>query len=99
MKALLKTLWKQTLEPVYDALFRRYFDATISRLNTVLEMRTELDKMNARLDQLDAHVRTVIAARWDEGALARRLAMLEDRLAENGAGGRSGIETEKTEPE
>ena len=96
----LKTLWAITFKPIYTRLFRRFFDATINRLNTTLgELATlrrelhnhvhginvRLDELNARVADLDQQVHTVIAARWDETAMARRMAALEDGAQRNGA--------------
>jgi hypothetical protein len=95
MKGYLRSLWRNTLEPVYRWLFRRYFDAI---LRDIYELRVELHNhiagintrqgqvnadVIARLDELDRHVRTVIAAGWDDEALARRMAALEDRLGQS----------------
>jgi hypothetical protein len=99
MTAALKTVWKLTLGPVYERLFRRYFDATVSRLDTVIAQGSDisstmwhhihglnlrLDELNARVADLEAHVSAAAAARWDETAVIRRLALLEDRAAGNG---------------
>jgi hypothetical protein len=84
MKTLLQAAWRLVIEPIYDRLFRRYFQASISRLNTTIDyvsgIQAELAEVHARLDELDAHVRTVVAARWENAALARRIAMLEEQL-------------------
>jgi hypothetical protein len=63
MRAFATALWKATIGPVYYRLFRRYFDAILSRL-----------------DELDAQVHGLLASKWEEQALARRIAIIEDRL-------------------
>jgi BMFP domain-containing protein YqiC len=77
MKSRLVQLWRLTVGPIYYRLFRRYFDATIGRL----------DAINARIDELDVHVHNALAARWEMEAIARRVAMLEDSLNVNPANG------------
>jgi hypothetical protein len=88
MISILKSLWRLTLEPVYKALFKRFFEAILSRLNRILDeqlaTREDVRRINARLDELDVHVRNVIASRWEDAAIARRLAMIEERLERNG---------------
>jgi hypothetical protein len=79
MKAVLTTLWRATLGPVYFRMFRRYFDAIVSDLRTI----------SARLDELDAHVHGLLAASWEQQSLARRMASLEDRLDVDGNGSRA----------
>jgi hypothetical protein len=92
MKRYLKVLWRTTFEPVYRRLFQRYYVVT---LREVKEMRWELynhitrqgevnAEVIAHLHELDRHVRTVIAAGWDDTALARRMASLEDRIERDG---------------
>lgn len=72
MKAVATRLWKATIGPVYYRLFRRYFDAILTRL-----------------DELDAQVHGLLASKWEEQALARRLTMIEDRLGIDGSDNRS----------
>lgn len=108
MKGYLRSLWHMTVEPVYRRLFRRYFDAII---RDVWELRQELynhiaginerqgavnTEVLARLEELDRHVRTVVAGGWDTTALARRMAALEDRFEDDGSPTSSGSETEKS---
>jgi hypothetical protein len=78
---ILRTLWRVTLEPVYNRLIKRYFDATIGRLTTLIG---DIARISARLDELDAHIHALLEAGWEEKALARRMAMLEDRLGVDG---------------
>jgi len=79
MKRYLKALWRLTFEPIYRRLFRRYFDGINTRQGRVNA------EVIAGLADLDRHVRTVIAAGWDDTALSRRMAALEDRLDRAGA--------------
>jgi hypothetical protein len=87
----LRLLWRVTGKPIYNLLFRAHFQAIINRLNSVLgeirdaraelcELRSELIALRSRQDELDRHMRTVIAAYWDTTALSRRLAVIEDKL-------------------
>jgi ABC-type transporter Mla subunit MlaD len=84
-----------TLEPVYIRLFRRYFQATINRLNTTIDevaatrtdlqhhiagLNRRLDQLSAQVTELDRHVHTVVTARWDDAAMVRRMAAIEERL-------------------
>lgn len=105
--------WQRTVGPVYERLFRRFFDAAINRLNSLLAqtaalqtevgavraelgaVRAEIDRLRADIDRLthlivqdaserrdlEEQMRGVLSARWDDIALARRLAALEDRIA------------------
>jgi BMFP domain-containing protein YqiC len=97
MSALLKPLWSATFGRVYDRLIRRYFTAILSRLDELLARWAEVRALTERFDQLDAHVRAVVAARWENEALARRIAMLEDRLGVNGASASTVEAEEKAE--
>jgi hypothetical protein len=100
MTGLLKALWAITFQPVYTRLFRRFFDAMISRETTALSelagvrqdlhnhvhgLNVRLDALNARVADLDQQTRVMIAARWDDLALTRRMAALEERVEQNGA--------------
>src|SRR5439155_3426502 len=87
----LRALWRLTAKPIYDRLFRRYFQAMLDRLDSTLgelhdlrsEMsttRAEVAELRALHTQLDQHTRTILASHWDTAALARRLVMLEDQL-------------------
>jgi hypothetical protein len=81
----LRFIWRVTGKPVYQRLFGVQFQATINRLNSVLgelnDVRAELDEFRARQEELDSHVRTVLASHWDTTALTRRLATIEERIA------------------
>lgn len=101
--SILKPLWDITFGPAYERLFRRFFEATLSRLNTIGDdvsgLRTQLrsyghelhgyghgtnlrlDALNERVAELEAQVSQFKADKWDEVAVARRVAALED-LAE-----------------
>jgi hypothetical protein len=97
MKRYLKALWRLTFEPIYRRLFRRYFEAILREVqanradlyNHIDGINTRQGRVNAEviagLADLDRHVRTVIAAGWDDTALSRRMAALEDRLDRAGA--------------
>jgi hypothetical protein len=92
-----RALWRITGKPIYQRLVRVYFVAIINRLNSTLGeltnaraelvlIRAEISETRARQDELDRHIRNVVATYWDTTALARRLATLEDRMghAESG---------------
>lgn len=97
MMRYLRALWRITFAPVYRRLFGRYFEAILSEVKAIREelyhdiagINTRQGQVNsevlARLDELDQNVRTVIAAGWDDKALARRMAALEDRLGQDGS--------------
>jgi hypothetical protein len=80
-----------TGKPIYRRLFQIYFDAVINRLNSALgelsTLRAEVERVRAEVvecraqnEELDRHVRTVVASHWDTTAFTRRLAAIEDRL-------------------
>jgi hypothetical protein len=89
--APLRLIWRVTGKPVYRRLFQMYFEAVINRLNSTLgelaDLRAEVEKMRVEIvesralnEELDRHMRTVVASHWDTTALARRLAAIEDRI-------------------
>jgi hypothetical protein len=98
VKAILKTGWKLSFGPIYQSLFRRYFQAMLSRQDTALgelgALKAQIQALNAavvnevargealrvQVATLDLQVRNALAARWDDAALGRRLAGLEDRM-------------------
>ena len=113
---ILRTLWRLTLDPIYDRFFRRWFQLLSGGMDGIraelrnqdaelrnqaaavrshseaisdygVELRTHihglnvrLDEFGARLSELDECVRTVIAAHWEQEAIARRIAALEDKI-------------------
>jgi hypothetical protein len=90
-----RALWRITGKPIHRRLFGAYFQATLNRLDSVLgelrdlsaeleELRRQVDESRAGQDELDRHIRTVIATHWDLTALTRRLGAIEDRLAISG---------------
>lgn len=74
-------VWRFTLGPVYDRLIRRYFDTALARLQKLLR---EVHTLSTRVDELDRHVHALLEAGWEQKALARRIAMIEDRLELDG---------------
>ena len=91
LTAPLRLLWRVTGKPIYRRLFQVYFDAVINRLNSTLgelsTLRAELERVRAEVvdcrvqnEELDRHLRTVVASHWDTTALTRRLAAIEDRV-------------------
>jgi hypothetical protein len=73
---------------VYDSSLRNQ-SAAISDYGT--ELRTHVHGLNVRLDSiaarvaaLDEQVRTVIAGQWEQEAITRRLASIEDRMPAGG---------------
>jgi hypothetical protein len=104
---LLKALWQATFGPIYNRLFRRYYQAMLGELGRVeaelrnqnaavrshsaaivdygVELRTHLDQLYGRLAELDERVRIVIASQWEQQAIVRRIAGLEDALEQVGA--------------
>lgn len=103
MRAVLEHFWKFTLAPIYQSLFRRWFQAIVSRQDTTLgelgrlqaqiqALRQAVESEVARSEalrlqvaELDLQVRNALAARWDEAALTRRMAALEDSLRRDGS--------------
>lgn len=89
MREILKWLWDATAEPIYRRLFRQYFQASISRLNTVIgevtQIRTELHAVSARLDYMDERLHTLIAAHWEDVAVELRTARVQAMLEQDGA--------------
>src|SRR6266852_5085951 len=84
LTAPLRLLWRVTGKPIYRRLFQIYFDAVINRLNSALgelsTLRAEVERVRAEVvecraqnEELDRHVRTVVASHWDTTALTRRL--------------------------
>lgn len=74
-----------------DAELRNQTAAVLSHSAAIsdygVELRTHIHGLNTRLDDfavrladLDERVRTVIAAHWEQEAIARRIASLEDRI-------------------
>lgn len=49
-----------------------------------VELRKRLDELHGHLAATDEQMRTVIGAQWDQQAIARRIASLEERLEQNG---------------
>jgi hypothetical protein len=89
MSKLVRRIWRVTGESLYHRLFRRYYVATIERLNLLLAevggLRVEVRTLRDRLEEhLETETRTATAEEWDRMAVARRLASLEDRLDANG---------------
>jgi hypothetical protein len=74
---------------VYDASLRNQ-SAALSDYG--VELRTHVHGLNVRLEELaarvaalDERVRTVIAGQWEQEAIARRMAVLEDRIQADGS--------------
>jgi hypothetical protein len=86
-----RLLWSVTGKPIHQRLFGRYFQATISRLNSTLgelsDVRAELEAARREITacrdtqaELDRKLSAVMGAYWDAAAVTRRLATIEDRL-------------------
>jgi hypothetical protein len=73
----MKNLWNRTFGKLYYNAFKRHFETTINRLTKLVYDFHSIDK---RLAELDAHVHALTEAGWQEKALARRIAAMEDRL-------------------
>ncbi|HXB63807.1 MAG TPA: hypothetical protein VNV42_02915 [Solirubrobacteraceae bacterium] len=82
-----RAVWR----PLQSRLVGRHFTAVISRLDSTLgelhnlksaleSVQCELAEFSAAQDTLSRQVGTVVADRWDLTAVARRLAVLEDRV-------------------
>ena len=83
----------RVLRGIYQRAFVERLQAITRRLDTAIgeimsarselaDLRAQLAGVEAKQDALDQHVQTVIAGGWDATALSRRLAELEDRLAD-----------------
>ena len=49
-----------------------------------VELRKKLDDLHGHLATTDEQMRIVIGAQWDQEAIARRIAALEERLEQDG---------------
>ena len=73
----MRQLWNRTIGKLYYNAFKRHFETTINRLTKLV---LDFHRIDKRLEELDAHVHALVEAGWQEKALARRIAAMEDRL-------------------
>ena len=73
----MRQLWNRTLGAWYYKAFKQHFETNLNRLTKLVN---DFHRIDQRMDELDAHIHALLEQGWQEKALARRIAAIEDRL-------------------